>query len=231
LTAKEQALAEIERVKGKRAAPKRGVPYGPRGKLTRGRKKLGRPTNGFMKPSHAKAVDYYMKGHTKKEALLKAGYTLLTAEKAAWKVFGRDDVRKEIARRQRLLAARQINVVDRIQDEFAKIAFFNMGDVVEVTDDGYLVFNFEDVDMDQMAAVGEITVETYYEGKGKNAVEVKRVKMKPHDKKAALDSLARIHGLFQDRLDLTSEGESLEQRLQRGRQRAAMVEADYEEVE
>ena len=48
-------------------------------------------------------------------------------------------------------------------------------------------------------AIGEVTVETYMEGKGEEAREVKRVRVKPWSKLAALDQLMRHAGLSKDK--------------------------------
>lgn len=185
-------------------------------------------------------IEYYFRGYSKTQSMLKAGYAKTTAETQQWRVFGREDVKQEIERRRWALRARGNNMAARIQDELAKIAFFNIGNVIRVTPEGELIYDFDDVNMDTLAAMGEITVETYKEGKGWDAIDVKRVKVKPYDKKAALDSLARIHGMFNDKLEVDTK-EDLARRLQAGRNRASsgdsaqiedgtVTDADFEEV-
>jgi phage terminase small subunit len=189
-----------------------------------------------MHKRHLEAVEYFMQGASKKEALIKAGYSPTTADKAAFRIFGREDVQRELEKRQQRMEQRSEKIIDRIQDELAKIAFFNIGTITRVTEDGELVVDFDEANMDDLAAIGECTVETYVEGRGASAETVKRVKVKPYDKKAALDSLARIHGMFNDKLTLGTE-DDLEKRLLRGRERAGkrlsapeVIEGDWEEV-
>lgn len=182
------------------------------------------------------AVEYFLQGKSKAEALLLAGYSHSTATKNPASVFERPCVAAAIEERRNSMVKRADAIVDRIMDEYAKIAFFNMGTLVEVTDEGELVFNFEDVTMDEMAAIGEITVEEYKDGKGRDARTVKRVKVKPHDKKAALDSLAKIHNLLADNVNLNDGTMTLEERILAGRKRLnkpgapTVTDAEYEEI-
>lgn len=204
-------------------------------------KKRGRPprTNYSLQlpEGYFKAIGFYMRGETKTQSLIKAGFSENYARCAQYRIFGRADVQREIEKRRYGIKNRAGHMIERIQDELAKIAFFNIGEIVRVTEDGDLILDFADADMDQLASIGEVTVELYTEGKGRDAQQVKRVKVKPYDKKAALDSLARIHGLFKDNLHVTEEN-SLEKRLQAGRNRAnprlnapGTVDAEFEVVE
>jgi phage terminase small subunit len=54
---------------------------------------------------------------------------------------------------------------------------------------------------EQTAAIQEVTVDTYVDGSGENAREVKRVKFKLADKRAALVDLGRHHRLFTDKFE------------------------------
>lgn len=200
-------------------------------------RKRGRPRktyNQLLHQKHFMVVEHYMRTGSKVEAMRKAGYAESTAVHMAARVFNREDVKKAIQERRFQAKSRSHMMIDRIQEELANIAFFNIGRVVEITEDGEFIYNFDDATMEDFAAVGEITVETYNEGKGKDARQVKRVKIKPYDKKAALDSLARIHGMFNDNVTLhPGEGGSLEERLAAGRKRLnnpKTIDGDFEEV-
>jgi hypothetical protein len=52
---------------------------------------------------------------------------------------------------------------------------------------------------EQTAAIQEVTVDTYMDGSGEDAREVKKVKFKLADKRAALVALGRHHKLFTDK--------------------------------
>lgn len=179
-------------------------------------------------------VEYFMRGYSKKDAMIAAGYSESTASALAYQIFGRPRVQKEIDRRRAQTSKLTAGMADRIQEELARIAFFNIGHFLRIDDDGLFVYDFEEATMDDLAAVGQVTVVTRVEGEGKERHTVKEIKVKPYDKKAALDSLARIHGMFQDNLNLTADGDSLESRLAKGRARIAQgatVDGEAERID
>ena len=51
---------------------------------------------------------------------------------------------------------------------------------------------------DQAAAIQEVTVEDYKDGRGENARDVRRVKVKLSDKRAALVDMGRHLGMFKE---------------------------------
>lgn len=179
-----------------------------------------------LTPKQMVAVNYYMQGRSKKDSMIAAGYSESTAMKTPHIVFDRKDVQEEIEYRRERMRKREVNMQKRVKDELAKIAFFNMGSIVEIDEDGALHINFEYANMDDLAAIGSVEVEEVKLPKGNGTV--KKVKVKPWDKKGALDSLARILGMFKDNVKV--EGEvSLVERLQAGRKR--LREEDEEDGE
>jgi hypothetical protein len=62
-----------------------------------------------------------------------------------------------------------------------------------------LLVDISQLTREQTAAIQEVTVDTYMEGGGKNAREVKKVRFKLADKRAALVDLGRHHKLFTDK--------------------------------
>ena len=107
-------------------------------------------------------------------------------------------IQAAIAAKMEAINAKYQLTTERVLAEVAKIAYANMDDYVDRSSgDPLLDFSKERVTREQMAAVGEITVETYMEGKGEQAREVKRVNFKLHDKLAALDKAMRRLGLYE----------------------------------
>ena len=78
--------------------------------------------------------------------------------------------------------------------EAARIAFSNVQDIHKVIQTG----NPMEVTRDQAAAIESVQVDTYMEGRGENAREVKQVKVKMHDKLGAIDKLMRLNGMFKE---------------------------------
>jgi phage terminase small subunit len=86
--------------------------------------------------------------------------------------------------------------VDKIIRELALIGFSNMLDYVTPQSDGTVYIDLSKLTREQAAAIGEVTVEEYTEGKGEDARPVKRVKFKLSDKRSALVDLGKHLGMF-----------------------------------
>ena len=95
---------------------------------------------------------------------------------------------------------------EAILSELAKIAFANMQDYMKVGPDGAPTLNFKDLTRDQAAALVEITVEEFRDGRT-DAREVRRVKFKLGDKKGALVDLGKHFGMFIERHEIGEPGE------------------------
>lgn len=107
-------------------------------------------------------------------------------------------IAKELAER----AKRYEVTADRIVEEMSRIAFSNVGDFIRATVDGDPAIDLTLLDRGQWAAISEAVVEDYTEGRGDQARDVKRVKVKTHDKLGALTSLAKRFRLFPEASDV-----------------------------
>ena len=70
---------------------------------------------------------------------------------------------------------------------------------------------------------------SYTEGRGAGAREVKRIRVKLHDKLRALEALGRHLGMFNDSITVKGEVELIE-KIQAGRLRAAATKLQAEET-
>lgn len=86
--------------------------------------------------------------------------------------------------------------------ELKHIGFANMLDYVAVQGDGSAYVDLSALTREQAAAISEISVDEYKVGRGEDARDVKRVKVKLIDKTNALDKLARVLSLYNDKLNL-----------------------------
>jgi phage terminase small subunit len=82
---------------------------------------------------------------------------------------------------------------DRVLEELAKLAFANMRDFLPRPGE---TIDLDRLDQDRTAAIAEITIDEFVDAAG--ALH-RRTRVKLHDKKGALDSLARHLGMFVDR--------------------------------
>lgn len=95
---------------------------------------------------------------------------------------------------------------EAILSELAKIAFANMQDYMVVGPDGAPTLNFRDLTRDQAAALTEVTVEEFRDGRTESR-QVRRVKFKLGDKRAALVDLGKHFGMFIERHEVGEPGE------------------------
>lgn len=86
--------------------------------------------------------------------------------------------------------------------ELAKIGFSNMLDYIRVIE-GEAVVDLSALDRDKAAAIAEVVVETYMEGRGHEAERVKKIRFKLGDKRAALVDIGKHLGMFVDRVQVS----------------------------
>lgn len=98
--------------------------------------------------------------------------------------------------------------VDETLAEIAKIARASMGRMLHITPGGDPYIDLSKADQDTLDAVAEATIEDFTDGrevdeKGETIKrDVRRVKVKMHPKLGALQTLAKHHGLLNDKVDL-----------------------------
>lgn len=132
---------------------------------------------------------------------------------------------KEIDRYRKTRANRFEVNANRVIAELTRVAFGTLGDFLQVQKDGTPVIDCTEIGPDEMAALAEITQDSYSErqatGDGNyESVAVKKTKIKLHSKVAALDQLARIFKLY-------SEGDGKDQTPE---EKAARIKAALEKM-
>lgn len=143
-------------------------------------------------------VEEYVVDFNATAAAKRAGY----AERSAYDT-GHDNLQKpEIqaairARTNRLAQKAEISA-QRVLDELARLGFSNMRDYIRITDQGEPFVDLSNLTREQAAAIQEVTVEDYLEGRGEDARQVRRVKFKLAGKEGPLEKLGKYLGLFGD---------------------------------
>lgn len=79
--------------------------------------------------------------------------------------------------------------------EVSKLARFNIAKFTRINDEGDPYLDLTDATEEDMAAIAEVQVEDYVEGRGEDARTVRKVKVKSWDKRGALDLLSKLHGM------------------------------------
>jgi len=156
---------------------------------------------------HEQFARYIAEGMSAKDALPKLGYlpnsNALTTEVYANNIARRPAIKDRIQELRDQAASKTNITIQRVLEELAKIGFANMMDYMKTQPDGTAYVDLSDLDRDKAAAISEIVVDEYTEGKGDDARQVKRVRFKLHDKRAALLDIGKHLGMFRERVEVT----------------------------
>lgn len=155
-----------------------------------------------LTPRQRRFCEEYIIDLNASAAARRAGYSAETAQEQSSRLLSNVMLRAEIERLQTQRAERTEVTADEVVLELRRLAFANMLDYITIQDDGSYVINFSMLNRAKAAAVREVTVETYTEGRGDDAQAVKRVKFALADKKAALELLGKHLGMFPNQLNL-----------------------------
>lgn len=90
---------------------------------------------------------------------------------------------------------------ENVLEELGKLGFANMTDFVVLQADGTPQFDMSGLSREQAAAIQEMTIDTYMDGRDDDAREVKSVKVKLAPKLGALEALGKHFKLFTDVLE------------------------------
>lgn len=150
-------------------------------------------------------VEEYLVDLNATQAAIRAGYSAKTADRIGPELLGKTWVSEAIQAAMAARSERTEITSDRVLQELAKIGFANMADYMKCTPDGDPYLDFSSLTRDQAAALVEVTVEDYLEGRGDDARSVRRVKFKLADKRAALVDCGKHLGMFVERKEITGK--------------------------
>jgi phage terminase small subunit len=141
-------------------------------------------------------------GMTQHDAYKAAGFKASghAAEANASRLLKDAEVSDRVAELKKEAASDTVMSAREVLEEFSKIGRSSIQHYVVGGDDtSEVVEALRDLPPAHAAAIQEITFDTYTEGGGENAKEVKRVRFKLHDKVGALTALGRHHKVFKER--------------------------------
>jgi len=147
----------------------------------------------MLTPKQARFVEEYLVDANGKAAAIRAGYSPKTAEVQASRLLRSPKVRVPFEDAMQARSKRTEVTADRVVTEYAMISFANMRDYWPRTGE---TIDLQRLDRDRTAAVKEIIIDEFVDQAG---TLHRRTRLKLHDKRAALDSLARHLGMFVDR--------------------------------
>ncbi len=156
-----------------------------------------------MTPKQQCFVEEYLVDLNATQAAIRAGYSAKNADKIGPELLGKTRVAQAIASAIEKRSERTQVTADQVVEELAKMGFANMLDYMRVTEDGAAVVDLSKLNREQAAAIGEVVIDEYMDGRGDDAREVKRVRFKLADKKSSLELLGRHLGMFTDNFNLS----------------------------
>jgi phage terminase small subunit len=151
-------------------------------------------TDAPLTAKRARFVEEYLISLNASDAARKAGYSKKTAHQVGWELLREPEIQQAIAAaRDKLSAELQIQLTD-ITRELARLGFANLADFHGITPDGEPFVDLSACTREQLAALQDLQVEDYIEGRGEDARMVRRVKIRLADKTKALEKLAELLG-------------------------------------
>jgi phage terminase small subunit len=157
---------------------------------------LNKGGRGMLTAKQEMFVKEYLIDLNGTQAAIRAGYSEKTANRIANENLSKPDIQEAIQKAMDKRSKRTEITADMVLREYAKIGFSNITDYLKVeeqiinTDDGERyykdvnIFVTDSIDKNKLSAVAEI--KQTKEG----------ISLKLHDKKGALDSIARHLGMF-----------------------------------
>lgn len=156
-----------------------------------------------LNPKQQRFVAEYLVDLNATQAAIRAGYSEKTAKQIGSRLLTHVDVSKAIEAGQAKLAAKHGVTLERIVSELALLGFSNMQDYMRGGKDGDPYLDFSELTREQAAALTEVTVEDFKDGRGDGARDVRRVKFKLADKRAALVDLGKHLGMFTEKMQVS----------------------------
>jgi len=147
------------------------------------------------------------------QAAIRAGYSARTAKQQAQRLIKKDSVQAAIQKEMNKRAERTEITADKVLEEYAKLGFSDVTDYLQVVTERILVGHdketgepisdisqfvlmkdTKDIPPEKLAAISEI--KQHKDGS---------ISFKLHDKKGALDSIAKHLGMFTERVEHTGK--------------------------
>lgn len=151
----------------------------------------GPPT---LTAKQARFVEEFLVDLNATAAARRAGYSKKTAKQIGAENLTKPDIQAAIAAAKQKLSERCQVQLDDITRELARMGFANLADYHGITSEGEPYIDLSGCSRGQLAALQDLSVEDFVDGRGEDARLVKRVRIRLGDKKGALALLAELLG-------------------------------------
>lgn len=160
---------------------------------------------GKLNDKQQRFVEEYLIDLNATKAAIRSGYSEKTARSIASELLTNPNIEEAVAVGRKRLSEATAVTAEAVVNELRKLGFSNMADYMRPGSDGDPTLDFSNLTRDQAAALVEVTVEDFKDGRGEDARDVRRVKFKLADKRAALVDLGKHLGLFVERHEHTGK--------------------------
>lgn len=151
-------------------------------------------------------IEEYLQCWNATEAALRAGYSERTARQQGSRLLTNVDISKEIEKRIREKAMSADEVLLRLGD----MARGDFGDFMDIESMSFNLALEKAREQGKTHLIKKVKQRTTITQKKDGDEEENHwIELELHDSQTALDKLARIHGLYKDKLDVTSQGERI----------------------
>lgn len=155
-----------------------------------------------LSPIHHRVLEWYFHpsiNFNKRQSLLKAGYSNSTASTQAKAVFDREDMKAAIKARLEQESGRF--KIDRkwISDHLALLATANTAHILNKLKENQ--YDLSCLTPEEQYQLAELKERRYTEGRGEDATPVVEIAVKGENRTVALQSLAKLHGLNEEKAD------------------------------
>lgn len=164
-------------------------------------------TQKKLTPKQARFVEEYLIDLNATQAAIRSGYSKKTARQIGEQNLSKLDIATEISAAQQKRSARTEITQDRVLQELARIAFFDIRKLYN--SDGSMKAP-HDLDDDAAAVLSGVDVVEEFSGRGEDREQIGVTKKaKVFDKGSALTLAMRHLGMLNDKIDLTSKGDKV----------------------
>lgn len=160
-----------------------------------------------LTPKQQRFVEEYLIDLNGKQAAIRAGYSEKTAKEQAARLLTNANVQKAFQAERCSQAKRTQVTADRVIEELALIAFADMADFVEVTEQGIIKIK----QLDSLPEGASRVIQKIKEkrliisGKDEQGITSDTLEFSHHDKLKAIELLGKHLGMFSDKVQLSGD--------------------------
>lgn len=169
------------------------------------KRKTNKPHVQKLTAKQQKFIVEYLIDLNATQAAIRAGYSAKTAFAIGAENLTKPLIKQALKKAMDERGERTQVTADRVLEELALMGFSNMLDYTRTTDDGDAYVDLSALTRDQAAAIKEITVEDFKDGRGEGNRDIKRTKLVLADKRAALVDIGKHLGMFKEQVELTGK--------------------------